>query len=177
MVKCKCEICGNQFDKPQNEYNRRIRLGVTKFYCSRKCVGFRSENIKMLNESGKLHHFKGGENKIITEYDKKLSGLKEFSRRIRRRKHFSNELNPIDLYKIWERQNGKCAITNVALILPSDSNYKLISNNYKASIDRIDSSKPYNIDNVQFVSITANFLKANMVESDVLDFIRIVKYV
>ena len=85
------------------------------------------------------------------------------------------ELNINDLLKIWKKQNGKCAITNVDLILPNDTKYKTINNNYKASIDRIDSSKSYTIDNVQFLSATMNYLKADMDDIDVNEFIKIVK--
>ena len=77
--------------------------------------------------------------------------------------------------KIWKKQNGKCAITNVELILPNDTKYKTINNNYKASIDRIDSSKSYTIDNVQFLSATMNYLKMDMKNDDVMEFIDIIK--
>lgn len=174
-IKCICDICGNEFEKPQNEYNRRIKLGKTKLYCSLKCSGNRKENVEMIYQNGKNYHFKGGENKLTNPDDILMSGLKEFARRVRRRKKFAEELSVNDLLKIWKKQNGKCAITNVDLILPNDTKYKTINNNYKASIDRMDSNKPYTIDNVQFLSATMNYLKADMDDENVNEFIKIVK--
>jgi hypothetical protein len=173
-IKCICDICGNEFEKPQNEYNRRIKLGKTKLYCSLKCSGNRKENVEMIYQSGKQYHFKGGENKLMTPDEITLGGLKEFSRRVRRRSKFVEELLPTDLLKIWKKQKGKCAITKVDLLLPNDIRYKLVNNNYKASIDRVDSSKPYTIDNIQFLSATMNYLKMDMNDSDVNEFFEII---
>lgn len=173
-------MCGKEFSKPKNEYNRRIKLGKTKLFCSLKCSANRPENVENIKKFltySKLNYFKGGENKLLTDEEILLSGLKEFSRRIRRRKKFLEEISPIDLLSIWKAQNGKCAITAVNLILPNDISYTKVSNNYKASIDRIDSSKPYVLENIQFLSVTMNLLKADMKEKDVKDFITIIKNV
>lgn len=174
-IKCICDICGSEFEKPKNEYNRRLRLGKTKLYCSLKCSGNRQENVERINKAGIKYYFKGGENKFTNPDDILLSGLKEFSRRVRRRKKFAEELCVDELLKIWKKQNGKCVLTKVDLVLPNDSKYKTITNNYKASIDRIDSSKPYTIDNIQFLSATMNYLKADMDENNVNEFIKIIK--
>lgn len=175
VVKCICDICGKEFEKPQNEYNRRTKLGKTKLYCSLICSGKRKENFERLKDISKFTRFKGGENKLTNTDDVLLSGLKEFSRRVRRRKQFAEELKPIELLEIWKKQNGKCTLTKVDLILPNDFRYKTTNNNYKASIDRIDSKKPYTIDNVQFLSATANYLKQDMNVEDVNEFFSIVK--
>jgi hypothetical protein len=175
MVTCICKICGKEFLKPQNEYNRRIRLGVKEFYCSRNCVGYRKDNINMLSKIGKPNHFKGGENKHKTDEDIVLGGLKEFSRRIKRRKQYIVDISADELLLIWKKQNGKCAITGVDLILPNNRKYRYSNNNYKASIDRIDSSQPYKIDNIQFLSATMNYLKNDMNQSDLDEFLMIVK--
>lgn len=174
-IQCKCDNCGNDFEKPLNEYNRCLKLKKSKLYCSLKCSGNRTENKNRLKEIGKSTYFKGGENRLITDDEISLGGLKEFSRRVRRRKNFYEELNPNDLLKIWKNQNGKCAITKVDLLLPNNKKYKLTNNNYKASIDRIDSSKPYTIDNVQFLSVTMNCLKMDMDDMSVNQFIQIIK--
>jgi hypothetical protein len=170
-----CSTCKNQFEKPMNEYRRRIKLGKTDFYCSLSCSKKTIQNLEMIKELAKPYRFKGGENRLKTADDIVLGGLKEFSRRVRRRDKFVVEINPSDLLQIWKKQNGKCAITNVNLVLPNSPNYKLVNNNYKASIDRIDSNKPYTIDNIQFLSATMNFLKADMDDNSVNEFIRIVK--
>ena len=59
-----------------------------------------------------------------------------------------------DIWNLFLKQNGKCAISGVELY---------IANNYKekstASLDRIDSTKGYIYGNVQWVHINVNFMK------------------
>lgn len=64
---------------------------------------------------------------------------------------------------LWNKQNGKCALTG--LQMTTDQHGRLNTN---ISIDRIDSSKGYTKDNVQFVCSAVNFMKAKM---DINDFI------
>jgi len=174
-IECTCSICGNNFEKPQNEYNRKVRLGKTNFYCSLSCSGKRNNNLIMIAEHSIPYHFKGGENRILTKEGRLLKSMKEFCRRIRRRKHFDKEILPEELLTIWENQNGKCIYTDVSLVLPFTPNYSKVTKNYKASIDRIDSTKPYMVDNVQFVSITINNLKSDMSKTDITQFFNIIK--
>jgi len=174
-IRLKCNTCNESFDKPINEYNRRVKLGKTKHYCSLSCFGKSKKNLDRIVEVGKSYYFKGGENKLITDKQLLLSSMKEFTRRIRRRKsNFISEVLPDTLSIIWNNQNGKCVYTGVDLVLPHDSNYKLVSNNFKASIDRIDSSKPYSIDNIQFTSLTVNLAKSTMSNSELLEFFEII---
>jgi hypothetical protein len=128
----------------------------------------------MIKEHSAPYYFKGGENRILTKEGRLLKSMKEFCRRIRRRKHFDKEILPEELLTIWENQNGKCIYTGVSLVLPFSNRYSKVTKNYKASIDRIDSTKPYAIDNVQFVSITINNLKSDMPEADVNEFLSII---
>ncbi|MFM2016317.1 MAG: hypothetical protein RIQ51_1807, partial [Bacteroidota bacterium] len=85
-IKVKCKICNVDFEKPKNEYNRRIKLGKTDFYCSLKCSGNRDGNIEMIKLSANPYHFKGGENKLITEEQKIKSSMRDFAKRVRARK-------------------------------------------------------------------------------------------
>ena len=174
-IKLVCETCGNSFEKPLNEYKRKIKLKKTQFFCNMHCSGKRNQNVKMISNAGKSHWFSGGENKILTNEGKVFQAMKEFSRRIRRRKQFDKEVSPNNLLEIWNTQNGKCAYTNVQLILPCSTDYNTINNNYKASIDRIDSNRPYSIDNIQFTSITVNYLKNDMTEFEMHEFFTIIK--
>jgi hypothetical protein len=56
---------------------------------------------------------------------------------------------------LWNKQKGKCAYTNEKLTLPKKWNDK----DYRATVDRIDSSKGYIPGNVQFVSQHVNLMK------------------
>ena len=45
--------------------------------------------------------------------------------------------------------------------------------NYQASIDRIDSSKGYVKGNVRYISVSANWLKNDLDDNHVMEFIQI----
>ena len=66
------------------------------------------------------------------------------------------DLLPMDGWNLWIKQNGRCAITNMIITLPEKSRDK---KNATASLDRIDSSKGYEIDNVQWVHKDINIMK------------------
>jgi len=101
--------------------------------------------------------------------------MKEFKRRTRRRKtHSTNETTELQLLDVWKKQGGKRVYTNIGLVLPHELHYNSISNNRKVSLDRIYSSKPYSLDNIQFTSVTVNLTKNNMSESELFEFFEIV---
>lgn len=176
-IQLTCDTCGADFDKPRNEYNRRVRQAVTKFYCCISCSKKTKKNIEMITEAGKDNHFDGTiqHTQLITEKDKVRSVIKEFNRRVRRRKHYVEDLDEDTLYNIWKEQDGRCAYTGVKLVHMRDPKYKDTSNNYKISLDRIDSSKPYTNHNAQFISLSANQLKSDMSEKEVQEFFDIIK--
>jgi hypothetical protein len=175
VIELECTTCKGKFNKPMNEYRRRVKLGKVNFYCSLSCGAKSDINLKMISEVAKPFYFKGGENKLVTEHQRIRSSMKEFAKRVRYRKSkFIEELDIDKLVEMWILQNGKCKFTNVKLVLPHEDTYKTTSNNYKASIDRIDSSKPYSLDNIQFVSFTVNNLKATMNDDSVFQFFDIV---
>ena len=49
-----CDSCNKEFEKERKEYNRRLRLGKDKFYCSLSCSGKSPDNVKHIQaqESG-----------------------------------------------------------------------------------------------------------------------------
>lgn len=58
-----------------------------------------------------------------------------------------------EAWNIFIKQNKKCALSGIILRIDSTNKYNT------ASIDRIDSSKGYEIDNVQWVHKHVNFMK------------------
>lgn len=63
------------------------------------------------------------------------------------------------LHSLWQKQKGKCALTSVDMGFIGQ---KWLS----PSIDRIDSTKGYTEDNVQWVCWRANDAKSNMKNED-----------
>lgn len=64
-----------------------------------------------------------------------------------------------DAWDLFIKQNKRCALTGVELNLPEWDAYR---NRYNASLDRIDSSRPYDIDNIQWVHKDVNRMKIDL---------------
>jgi hypothetical protein len=91
-------------------------------------------------------------------------------RALERRQEFSITLE--DLRNQWDRQEGLCPITGWQMENPRtvrDWNHRN-TNPRRASLDRIDSSKGYSPDNIQFVSVMANYAKNNFTLTDLIEF-------
>lgn len=91
----------------------------------------------------------------------------------RRRAKEHNKYIDIDLeflYYLWNKQNGKCALTGIPLT------YKFYEGrvNSNVSIDRIDSSKGYAKDNVQLVCMAANQMKNDLSQDEFLQMCQLV---
>lgn len=157
-----CNTCGNKFTKDLSEIIRNQQLNRNN-YCSRSCAGkFHIERLKT---------YKQPKGKGIRKSDP-LSPLKEFIRRVQKRK-FETNLDLEYLKEVWNKQNGICIYSKVQLILPSirkKSQYL-----YTASLDRIDSSKGYIKGNVHFISIAMNYLKNNMTHEEMLEALNLIK--
>lgn len=155
----KCPCCGQNFDKPLNEYNRRIKLN-SPMYCSRKCSAINN----FLN-------FKDKVNRIPPVKKQKMNPFKYYLRNCKRR--VKHELN-IDLEyleELWNIQKGICPYTKCKLILNNHSKRNK-DPRYTASLDRIDNSKGYIKGNVQFVSVCINYLKCTITHDETIEFLK-----
>jgi hypothetical protein len=164
-VKVICDYCGIQFEKSQNEYNRRIKLGK-RLYCSRECSGKKFHNQKL-----------GGyryDNTAYLRADNRRDEFTPFRRHLKRARSRGKECTVTleELRDQWDVQAGLCVYTRIPLVIPKDSgfNHPLRT----ASLDRIDSSKGYVAGNVQFVTMAANYAKANMSDEDMREFISLI---
>lgn len=75
-------------------------------------------------------------------------------------------ITPDEVYQIYQKQKGKCAISNITMSYVKDGKGDLINNYKNISIDRIDNAKPYSIDNVQLICVALNFWKRNLSNED-----------
>lgn len=176
-ITIQCTECSNFFEKPKKEYTRRVKGGASRFYCSLRCAKIwgnknnppsrdyaRSKaNIDHLRKVGRVGSSK------ITKYTAEERPFREYCRRVEQRKKQSDRSDEnIDipyLMEIWERQQGRCALSNIPLKHKDEAK----SQNTKASLDRIDSSKGYTKGNVQFVSCTINYAKSSQPDSTILE--------
>ena len=163
-----CDTCNKEFEKARNEYNRRIRLGKDKFYCSMSCAGKSPEQLEHLRSMKDRFPVWERYKKPEDEYSKFRPILKMLRSRVKDRPRDLN-LTLEYLKEIWETQEGKCPFTGFDLELrryKDDSQLNIKS----ASLDRIDNSKGYVQGNVRFVSVMFNFARNKFSDEEVIEF-------
>lgn len=153
-----CDTCGNPFQKIKSEYVR-----TSKHYCSRTCVG-------KANHSH-LRKYDNSENLITENRHDEFTGFREFIRRAKNRGKLG-DLTLGDLKEQWTKQNGSCPYTGIKLVLPVLK--RICDITELASLDRIDSSKPYEKGNIVFVSTPINYMKSSMSEEAAIKYCKII---
>jgi len=153
-----CSNCGNSFNKPLNEYNRRLKDEKLVFYCSRRCSA-----IKNINNFG---------DKRNTTPPKSLpqNPFNYYLRNIKKRTH-DVDIDLDYLKQLWEKQEGICPYSKIKMELNTHSHRHENKKNI-ASLDRIDSSLGYIKGNVQFIILPLNYMKNTMNEKDFLDLLK-----
>lgn len=105
----------------------------------------------------------------------KLARSQKERKKIAVSKTWEGDENRLELIKflktLYEKQNGKCAITGVPLELEIGTNKP---NPNKCSLDRIDSSRGYNHRNVWFVAWWVNAMKSDMDMKTFLNRVRLI---
>ncbi len=71
-----------------------------------------------------------------------------------------------EIYELFEKQQGKCALSGVDIVL--SLNYKFKT----ASLDRIDSSKGYTLSNIQWIHKNLNEMKSDYSQEEFIDWAR-----
>jgi hypothetical protein len=72
------------------------------------------------------------------------------------------------LVALWHAQNGICAITKLPMLLKYNSLFT-------ASVDRIDSNKSYETNNIQLVCKAINLAKSDHTVQEMMDFVSTIK--
>jgi hypothetical protein len=81
-------------------------------------------------------------------------------------------IDVIYLKNLWNSQNGKCSYTGIKMMLPDTTNgFSVVHSLYKASLDRIDSSKGYIKGNVEFVCYAINNAKNDFSKQEMISFV------
>jgi len=165
VVKCQCD-CGTikNCDWQDLKRNRIIGCGC-------------QTNTPELREKARTRAYDLLEKGILNKGYLRIVEDKEFKYILKKLKDIKRKkcyLTVEDLKEVWNKQNGICPYSKIQLNLPTyslpnvDVSYKM------ASVDRIDSSKPYTKDNIQFVSRNMNYAKNVMSHEQTLEFIKII---
>lgn len=168
-----CDTCGKEFQKKRGEYNRRKRLGKTEFFCSNSCSAKRPFNIE---------HIKRQKSDCdISQYSKnrhdEYSDFRYYLKMVNAKNRKENvDIDLPYLKQLWESQSGVCEISGIKMVLRTHSNaYKGTKNYtklspYTASLDRIDSNKPYQQGNVRWISYMANTARNAFSDDELIEF-------
>lgn len=160
-----CENCNTTFKKDISEIKRNIEKG-RKNYCSLNCLG-KSNN-------SHLRKFDGNNSNNLKANNRR-DEFTIFRSHLRRAKSRDENCNlTLDYLKdVWDKQLGKCIYSKVDLL---EINYKAANDPiYTMSLDRIDSSNGYKTGNIQFISVSMNYLKNSMSHVQMLKVINIIK--
>ena len=165
LSKCTCDNCGIEFEKPQSEITRNLKIGRRNF-CTRSCSGV-----------GNAKNF--GDRKNNYDISKHSANSRDEFTPFRY--HFRNckkRYKDVDidlqyLKEIWEKQQGVCPFSGVKLVLNAYTNI-FKDQRYSASLDRIDSNKGYVKGNIRWVSRAINHLKNDMTDNQLIEFLNII---
>lgn len=124
--------------------------------------------------NGHLRQYDNSANLIADNKTDEYTEFRYYIRNIKmrysqKRKHVVGVDLPY-LKKVWENQKGVCPYTGIKLVLRKFSNNNEIPKHQQASLDRIDSNKGYIKDNIQFISLMANWAKNNCSHEEMLLF-------
>jgi len=76
-----------------------------------------------------------------------------------------------DIWTLYEKQNGKCLLSGLPIQFYPDSNRRYLQT---ASVDRIDCTKGYQIENVQIVHKVINVMKTLLTDHEFICFCNLV---
>jgi hypothetical protein len=177
MIKLICEVCEKEFFRSTSEVNRNKKIG-RRVFCSRECQG--KVNLSNLGEKRVHEHLTPWRTcDEFSPFRKFLSSAKGSCKHRNKSKKKKDRIVSItleDLKSQWEKQKGICPYTGWQLkISEKTTNGTCLSTTPdRASLDRIDSSKGYTKDNIQFVALIAQYAKNGWAGQEVLKFCRAV---
>ena len=168
-VQLTCGKCNKVFQKADKEYQRRLRSGISIFYCSRKCGAKQTNFGAWIGSEAAREHIRQLSKTTAIKFDQEIRPFAEYARRARCRKQHEFDLSREYLNQLWTDQKGLCALSNIPLV------HGGTDLNTMASLDRIDSIKGYIKGNVQFVSCALNYAKSTRSDESIRALIALIK--
>ena len=142
----KCNWCGEK--KPLNDFDQSKK--------SRQCNKCKIARRKATISSSPFNY---------------MHNLHTQLRYARKKQGYKWKIKPEDLYVIYAKQEGKCALTGVELTFNKGVGEE---SDFNISIDRIDSKGDYVVSNIQLLGKIVNFLKHDMPQEK---FIKLTKLI
>ncbi len=149
-----CHRCSH-WKKLDDYYPEKLGKGGLRAYC-KKC------DLKRVNGSVTNNLSRALRNLWI--------GHKTVNRRLTKRRQEMRQVSCIThefLELLWEKQGGRCAVTQVPMTHIQGEGYGVMTN---VTIDRIDNSIGYVPDNVRLVCRAVNYMKASMSDAEMVQW-------
>ena len=172
MAKIKCFTCSKIFERSKAEINRNKKIG-RKTFCSRSCSGKETISNIPIDKRGNADHLKKGMEK--DEFSPFRFFIKLCKMRKKQKSNLEFNITLEDLKEQWEKQNGVCPYTGWKMKIADCQTNLLKKTPDRASLDRIDSSRGYIKDNIQFVSLIVQYAKNDWEGEVVFEFADAVK--
>jgi hypothetical protein len=93
-----------------------------------------------------------------------------------KKRNISFEITMNYAWDLFQKQNGKCAISNKDIVMDRNLSWNYCKGEHKqtASLDRIDPTQGYCVGNVQWVHVVLNKMKSDMSQSDFIEWCKCV---
>lgn len=145
-----CSTC--TLEKPKTEFG--VANGI-KDGLQTQCNGCRELSRKRYNTSQKGH----------------VQNMKDSAKRRSVAKGRDFHMTQEMLDSLWERQAGKCAVTGIPLVVENDTaSHDNCRNPFGPSVDRIDTTRGYELDNIRLTTTIANLALGNWGEEPLRKF-------
>ena len=157
-VKCNIEKPLDAFSNDKSAENKlafNVKVTQKKTWCKDCCRDYAREwrkNNKAYIGSGKLKNIPEEDRLLLSAISDRLTSAKA---RAKKHNQPDVEVTREYLYELWKKQNGKCALSGVSLSLEPQTPITL-------SLDKIEPSKGYVVDNVQWLAWAVNRAKGDM---------------
>lgn len=166
-----------RFFKEKNDRRKYLRFFLCKCDCGNEVIVrldyLRAWKTKGTSSCGCLKHRKGNKNPLWSGFGKISGSLMKSIKSSAKIRSLDFSIDAKFLNSLFDRQNGKCALSGMELIMPEPNK----KNAWTASVDRIDSSKGYVEGNVQWVHKKINMMKQDLSDEEFVDFCKqVVEY-
>jgi hypothetical protein len=176
-IRITCASCSKEHEIRLGDYNRKIKAGQNKFYCSLRCSGkadYKNNPSKLEKNKGNISLLKGHEANRLDKYSPFKYSLNK-ARSRSKEKGVETDLTLEYLKEVYDSQNGLCTYTGIKMEIPRSSQDEDIKKSpTKLSLDRVHSHTGYCKGNVEFVCYCVNVMKNDFSKDQMLDFIKLI---
>jgi hypothetical protein len=173
-----CRVCGetkllSEFGKSGKTTGSGYKA-VCKICLAKKLKDWRVANPDKAKDQDKLFRDRNKE-KISIKNQKRYKNLtleQKFDQLVKtagKRKNKKCFITVEHLHDVWQRQEGLCVYTKLPL---TSEGHQLNT----VSLDRVDSSKDYTVDNIQLVCVPINRMKLDYTEDQFIELCRLVTH-